>query len=67
MTRNLSNFLSSRYNIFAFYNSKKRVKLKKIKFKRDLKNIKYINKKIDTIIHCASVVLPQTLKKNVLE
>ena len=57
---NLSNFLSSRYNVFAFYNSKKRVKLKKKikKFKQDLKNIKYINKKIDTIIHCASVVPP---------
>ena len=26
---NLSNFLSSRYNIFAYYNSKKRIKLKK--------------------------------------
>ena len=57
---NLSNYLSNKYNIVGYYNSKLRVKLKKkIKLKKkNLKKIKKIGKNVRILIHCASVVPP---------
>ena len=63
---NLSNYLSSKYKIVAYYNSRLRVKLKKkIKIKKkNLKKIKKIDKNIKVLIHCASVVPPGNKQTN---
>ena len=57
---NLSNYLSSKYKVIAYYNLKLRVKLnKKIKTKKEnLQNIKSIDKNVKVLIHCASVTPP---------
>jgi len=63
---NLSNYLSSKYKIVAYYNSRLGVKLKKkIKIKKkNLKKIKRIDKNIKVLIHCASVVPPGNKQAN---
>jgi len=63
---NLSNYLSTKYKVIAYYNSKLRIKLnKKIKIKKkNLKKIKNIDKNVKVLIHCASATPPTNKQAN---